>query len=117
MAVICSCWTSIACLHSCCGARHICRQTSGAPSIVCLSAPLDAATGRLRRLGGRDVKLSKKERAELDYKKEVLRLAKEKRKYLEDIEDKDVYHMPESYDAEGTNHHDKRMELLTSRYK
>lgn len=64
-----------------------------------------------------DVKLSKKEQAELTYKKEVLRLAKEKRAHLDAIEDRDVYRMPESYDAEGTNHNDKRYEVLTARYK
>lgn len=65
----------------------------------------------------RDVNLSKKEQADLDYKKEVLRLAKEKRAYLDAIEDSDVYRMPESYDAEGTNRMDKRYEVLTARYK
>lgn len=85
---------------------------------MCLAA--STACGGVRQRGGgggRDVKLSKKEQAELEYKKEVLRLAKEKRKYLEDIEDKDVYRMPDSYDAEGTNRSDKRYEVLTARYK
>lgn len=65
----------------------------------------------------RDVKLSKKERAELDYKKEVLRLAKEKRAHLEAIEDKDVYRMPDSYEAAGAKRHDQLKDLLTARYQ
>jgi len=63
------------------------------------------------------VKLSKKERAELDYKKEVLRLAKEKRAHLEAIEDKDVYRMPDSYEAAGAKRHDQLKDLLTARYQ
>lgn len=65
----------------------------------------------------RDVKLTKKERAELDYKKEVLRLAKEKRKHLQDIEDKEVYRMPDSYEEAGSKRHDQLRDLLLSRYQ
>ena len=65
----------------------------------------------------RDQKLTKKERAELDYKKEVLRLAKEKQKHLADIEDKEVYRMPDSYEEAGAKRRNQQLDLLTARYQ
>ena len=65
----------------------------------------------------RDQKLTKKERAELDYKKEVLRLAKEKQRHLAEIEDKDVYRMPDSYEEAGAKRRNQQLDLLTARYQ
>lgn len=70
-----------------------------------------------RRCCRRDAKLTKKELAELEYKREVLRLAKEKQKHLADIEDKDVYRMPDSYEEAGAKRHDQLRDLLTARYQ
>ena len=65
----------------------------------------------------RDQKLTKKERAELDYKRQVLRLAKEKQKHLADIEDKEVYRMPDSYEEAGAKRRNQQLDLLTARYQ
>ena len=62
------------------------------------------------------VPLSAKEQSEIDYKKEVLRLAKEKKRHLDELERDEAYHMPTAYD-EGGKSSDKRYEVLTQRYR
>ncbi|KAL4546348.1 hypothetical protein Ndes2526B_g01575 [Nannochloris sp. 'desiccata'] len=62
--------------------------------------------------------LTKKEQADLEYKKEVLRLAKEKKKHLDELERDEAYHMPQAYDDEhGQKGSSKRYEVLTARYR
>lgn len=61
-------------------------------------------------------KLSAKESAELQYKREVLRLAKRRKADLEELEADDGYHMPDTYDGDKPRQSD-RYKLLTERYK
>jgi pre-mRNA-splicing factor ATP-dependent RNA helicase DHX16 len=62
--------------------------------------------------------LTKKEQADLDYKKEILRLAKEKKRHLDELERDEAYHMPQAYDDEdGGKGASKRYEVLTARYR
>jgi hypothetical protein len=84
------------------------------PSNRCIASfSLTVPAGRYCR----DQKLTKKERAELDYKKEVLRLAKEKQRHLAEIEDKEVYRMPDSYEEAGAKRRNQQLDLLTARYQ
>ncbi|KAK9803173.1 hypothetical protein WJX72_009006 [[Myrmecia] bisecta] len=62
-------------------------------------------------------KLTAKEEKELEYKREVLRLAEERRRQLDELERDDDYHLPTAYDAEGGVRQDKRYEVLTQRYR
>lgn len=47
----------------------------------------------------------------------MLRLAKEKQKHLADIEDKEVYRMPDSYEEAGAKRRNQQLDLLTARYQ
>lgn len=61
-------------------------------------------------------RMTEREKRDLDYKKEVLRLAKEKKRHLDDLERNEAYHMPDAYD-QGGKAHDARYEVLTARYR
>lgn len=62
-------------------------------------------------------KLTEKERAEFEYKKRVLQLAKERKKQLEELEHDDAYHMPTAYDDGDKDAADKRFGVLKARYQ
>ena len=64
----------------------------------------------------RGVQLTSKEAAELAYKREVLRLAKERLADLAEVTANDGYHMPDAYDGDRPQQ-SKRYELLTQRYR
>ena len=63
------------------------------------------------------VPLSAKEAADLTYKREVLRLAREKKRHLDELERDEGYHMPDAYDGDGGKSSHKRYEVLTQRYR
>lgn len=60
--------------------------------------------------------LTSKEAADLAYKREVLRLAKERLADLAEVTANDGYHMPDAYDGDRPQQ-SKRYELLTQRYR
>ena len=47
----------------------------------------------------------------------MLRLAKEKQRHLAEIEDKEVYRMPDSYEEAGAKRRNQQLDLLTARYQ
>ena len=61
--------------------------------------------------------LTEKERAEFEYKKRVLQLAKERKKQLEELEHDDAYHMPTAYDDGDKDAADKRFGVLKAKYQ
>ena len=61
--------------------------------------------------------LTEKERAELEYKEKVYKIAKERKKQLEELEHDDAYHMPTAYDQGEKDGANKRYEVLTARYR
>jgi pre-mRNA-splicing factor ATP-dependent RNA helicase DHX16 len=61
--------------------------------------------------------LTEKERAELEYKEKVFKIAKERKKQLEELEHDDAYHMPTAYDQGEKDGANKRYEVLTARYR
>ncbi|EIE19374.1 P-loop containing nucleoside triphosphate hydrolase protein [Coccomyxa subellipsoidea C-169] len=61
-------------------------------------------------------KLTEKEQRELEYNRQVYELAMLRKKQEEELENRDEYHMPTSYDAEGQNQN-KRYEVLSARYR
>ena len=61
-------------------------------------------------------RLTAKEAAELEYKREVLRLAKRRKADLEELEADDGYHMPATYDGDQPRQSD-RYKLLSERYR
>jgi pre-mRNA-splicing factor ATP-dependent RNA helicase DHX16 len=61
-------------------------------------------------------RMSEREMRDLEYKKQVLRLAKEKKRHLEELERDDNYHMPAAYDLAGGESNARRYEVLTARY-
>jgi len=62
------------------------------------------------------VQLTSKEAADLAYKREVMRLAKERLADLAEVTADDGYHMPDAYDGDRPQQ-SKRYELLTQRYR
>ena len=62
------------------------------------------------------MRLTSKESADLAYKREVLRLAKERLADLAEVTANDGYHMPDQYDGDRPQQ-SKRYELLTQRYR
>lgn len=61
------------------------------------------------------VQLTEKERRDLEYKEQVYRLAVERKKQLDELEQDDAYHMPTGYeDAKGRS---QKYEVLTQRYR
>ena len=62
------------------------------------------------------MQLTSKEAAEQAYKREVLRLAKERLADLAEVTANDGYHMPDAYDGDRPQQ-SKRYELLTQRYR
>lgn len=61
--------------------------------------------------------LTEKEREELEYKEKVFKIAKERKKQLEELEHDDAYHMPTAYDQGEKDASNKRYEVLTARYR
>ena len=61
-------------------------------------------------------KLTEKEQRELRYKRQVYELANLRKQQQEELDRRDEYHMPTSYDAEGQNQN-KRYEVLSARYR
>lgn len=63
-------------------------------------------------------RMSERELRDLEYKKQVLKLAKEKQRHLEELEHDDHYHMPAAgYDVtEGGTASSQRYQVLTARY-
>lgn len=61
--------------------------------------------------------LTPEERAELEYKAEVLRLAKERQRHRAEIEADDGYKMPAAYDESSAAARDARYNVLTQRYQ
>ena len=61
------------------------------------------------------MKLSKKEQRELEYKRRVYELAKQRKATEDALQQRDEYHLPDSYDAEGQR--SQRYEVLTARYR
>ncbi len=61
-------------------------------------------------------KLTEKEQRELEYNRQVYELAMLRKKQEEELQNRDEYHMPTSYDAEGQNQN-KRYEVLSARYR
>jgi pre-mRNA-splicing factor ATP-dependent RNA helicase DHX16 len=61
--------------------------------------------------------LTEKERAELEYKERVLRLAKERKRQLEELEHDDAYHMPTAYDDGNKDAAEKRFGVLKAKYQ
>lgn len=61
------------------------------------------------------VKLSAKEQRELEYKRRVYELAKQRKATEDALQQRDEYHLPDSYDAEGQR--SQRYEVLTARYR
>ncbi len=68
-----------------------------------------------RRGGLQGVKLSKKEARELEYKRRVYELAKQRKATEDALQQRDEYHLPDSYEAEGQR--SQRYEVLTARYR
>ncbi|KAK9845793.1 hypothetical protein WJX81_002540 [Elliptochloris bilobata] len=61
------------------------------------------------------VKLSKKEARELEYKRRVYELAKQRKATEDALQQRDEYHLPDSYEANGQR--SQRYEVLTARYR
>lgn len=61
-------------------------------------------------------KLTRREREELDKKKELLDLAMKRQKLQEELNKDDGYHMPTAYDKEGAAP-SERYKVLTERYR
>ncbi|PRW59127.1 pre-mRNA-splicing factor ATP-dependent RNA helicase DHX16 isoform A [Chlorella sorokiniana] len=61
------------------------------------------------------VKLTDKERRDLEYKEQVYKLAVERKKQLEELEQDDHYHMPTGYEDEKGR--SQKYEVLTQRYR
>lgn len=61
------------------------------------------------------MKLSKKEARELEYKRRVYELAKQRKATEDALQQRDEYHLPDSYDAAGQR--SQRYEVLTARYR
>ena len=61
-------------------------------------------------------KLTEKEERQLHYNRQVYELAKLHKQQQDDLDRRDEYHMPTSYDAEGQNQN-KRYEVLAARYR
>lgn len=61
------------------------------------------------------VKLSKKEARELEYKRRVYELAKQRKATEDALQQRDEYHLPDSYEAEDQR--SQRYEVLTARYR
>lgn len=61
-------------------------------------------------------KLSKKEREDIEYKRTVLQLAKQRKQQQEDLNRDDGYHMPTAYDKDGAAP-SERYKVLTERYR
>lgn len=61
------------------------------------------------------VKLTEKERRDLEYKEQVYRLAVERKKQLDELETDDHYHMPSGYEDEKGR--SAKYEVLTQRYR
>ena len=62
-------------------------------------------------------KLTEEEIAELKYKEEVLRLAKERQRHRAEIEADDAYKMPTAYDESSATARDARYDVLKQRYQ
>ncbi|GAB4815704.1 hypothetical protein N2152v2_002750 [Parachlorella kessleri] len=63
------------------------------------------------------VRLTEKERRELEYKEQVYQLAMERKRHREELDKDDGYHLPTAYDQEGKVAQSKRYEVLTARYR
>lgn len=73
-----------------------------------------AAQSRAVR-GAQGVKLSKKEARELEYKRRVYELAVQRKATEDALQQRDEYHLPDSYEGEGAR--SQRYEVLTARYR
>lgn len=60
--------------------------------------------------------LTEQEKAEFEYKKQVLQLAKERKKQLEELEHDDAYHMPTAYDDGDKESAHRRFGVLKAKY-
>jgi hypothetical protein len=61
------------------------------------------------------VRLSKKEARELEYKRRVYELAVQRKATEDALQQRDEYHLPDSYEGEGAR--SQRYEVLTARYR
>ena len=61
------------------------------------------------------MKLSAKEQRELEYRRRVYQLAKQRKATEDALQQRDEYHLPDSYDAAGPR--SQRYEVLTARYR
>lgn len=68
------------------------------------------------RPGLQGIKLTEKEQQELNYKRQVYELAKQRKDQETALQNRDEYRMPDSYDANGKVAQDERMKLLTKRF-
>eukprot|EP00884_Botryococcus_braunii_P008381 jgi/Botrbrau1/17544/Bobra.0864s0003.1 len=62
-------------------------------------------------------KLTAKEQKELEYKRKVYELARMRKKQEEEVNRRDHYHIPDSYDADGNVNQSSRYSVLTARYR
>ena len=63
-----------------------------------------------------DANLTARERQRLDYQRQVYQLAKQRKDTEAALQADNDYHMPQSYDAEGSAA-SKRFEVLTQRFR
>ncbi len=62
-------------------------------------------------------KLSCKEQRVLEEKRKKLKYAEERKKLMDDLDNRDEYRMPSAYDQEGNVQQDQRYKVLTERYR
>ena len=53
----------------------------------------------------------------LDEKRKKLKYAEERKKLMDDLDNRDEYRMPSAYDQEGNVQQDQRYKVLTERYR